>query len=59
MNGYVVARYIENVSLNGLEYLLDATGNEMVFETKELAQDFLKANGYSDEDMEGLIFKEW
>lgn len=54
----VVGRYINGVSLNGLEYLLDAVGNEMVFESEETARVFLRENGYSDEDMEGLVFEE-
>lgn len=57
--GVIVGRYINGVGLNGLEYLLDPVGNEMVFESEEAARIYLIANGYSDEDIESLVFEEW
>lgn len=35
----IVGRYINGVSLNGLEYLLDPVRNEMVFESEVLEND--------------------
>lgn len=44
---FTVARPIEGISLNGLEYLLDEdTGQPRVFPTLELAVLFLQANGF-------------
>lgn len=58
MNGYVVARYINDIALNGLEYLLDDTGEIMVFKNREEAQGYLKANGHTDENVVFFKYKE-
>ena len=43
-----VGRYIEGISLNGLEWLLNDNGKEMVFPDKSHAIGFLQDNGYKD-----------
>lgn len=44
---FTVARPIDGIPLNGLEYLLDEdTGQPRVFPTLELAVLFLQANGF-------------
>lgn len=57
MNGFVVAKRINNNTLNDFGFLLDDKGNPMVFTTIEKAQEFLKVNGYTDEEIsEGIRF---
>lgn len=51
MNGFVVAKHINNIALNDFEYLLDKDGEIMVFESREEAQEFLKSTGYTDEEI--------
>ena len=51
MNGFVVARHINNITLNDFEYLLDADGELMIFESREEAQEFLKSTGYTDDEI--------
>ena len=43
---FTVARPINGVHINGVEYLLDDDGNPRVFATQELAVLFLQANGF-------------
>lgn len=52
----IVARNIEGCSLNGLEYLLDEDGEIMEFESKGKAEGFLRAKGFTDEDMYYMRF---
>ena len=44
-----------NIALNDFEYLLDADGELMIFESREKAQEFLKANGYTDDEISESI----
>lgn len=58
-NPYFVARAREGISINGKEWLLDAKGEPMEFESPEKAKEFLKENGYdsySDEELEDTFF---
>ena len=55
MNGFVVAKHINNIALNDFEYLLDKDGEIMVFEGREEAQEYLKSNGYTDEEISESI----
>lgn len=55
MNGFVAVRHINNIALNDFEYLLDADGELMIFESREKAQEFLKANGYTDDEISESI----
>ena len=41
----IVARHIEGIGLNPLEYLLNEDGTEKEFESKEKAIEFLKSAG--------------
>lgn len=54
----VIAKHIEDISLNPLEYLLDYSGKEMTFKSKEEAVAFLLSKGVSKEETEGLYFLE-
>lgn len=52
---YKIGRPINGIGLNGLEWLLDDNGNEMLFDTPEHAKGFLRDNGHedwSDDDFE-------
>ena len=52
MNGFVVARHINNITLNDdFEYLCDVDGKVIIFESEEEAQEFLKSTGYTDEEI--------
>ena len=58
MKKIIVGRHIEGIALNGLEYLLDADGNELKFESVEEAKEYLVKNGVSEEEMYYLKFIE-
>lgn len=49
---YVIGRPIEGITLNGNEYVLDGDGELMTFDSEEDALDFLKACGFTDNDIE-------
>lgn len=50
---YAIGRPIEGVTLNGNEYVLDGDGKLMTFDSEENALDFLKACGFTDNDIKG------
>ena len=50
---YAIGRPIEGVTLNGNEYVLDGDGKLMTFDSEEDALDFLKACGFTDNDIKG------
>ena len=50
---YAIGRPIEGVTLNGNEYVLDGDGKLMAFDSEEDALDFLKACGFTDNDIKG------
>ena len=50
-----IGRAIEGISINGLEWLLDDTGELLQFDSTHEAKEFLRDNGfdnYSHEDLE-------
>jgi len=49
---YIIGRYQEGISLNPFEYALDSEGNELEFETKEEAKEFLCKNGVGGDDLD-------
>ena len=50
MEKYTIGRYINGVTLNPLEYLLDETNKPMEFPNKEEAIQFLRDNQCEDID---------
>ena len=55
----IVGRYINGICLNDLEYLLDGPdGNEIEFESKQAAINFLKNHGATDEEIDYMVFEE-
>ena len=52
----IVARHQEGIGLNPLEYLLNESGTEKEFESKERAIEFLKSAGASEEDIYYMRF---
>lgn len=46
-----VGKHINDISLNPLEYLLDAKGYMIAFDSEEQAKRFLKRIGYTDEQI--------
>ena len=46
----VIGRYINGIALNGVEYLTNADGDLVNFESKEKAKDFLRDNVTDNED---------
>jgi hypothetical protein len=52
----MVARAINGISINGLEYLLQPDGNVMTFSSKEEAVECLKEHGVSDAEIESFEF---
>lgn len=57
MKGIIIGRHINGITLNPLEYILNEDGNPMMFETEDMAKDFLRECGFDDEDMYYLVFK--
>jgi hypothetical protein len=53
----VVGRHMEGITINPLEYVLDDNGAPREFEDENTAQAFLKANGFTDEDIYWLVFE--
>lgn len=54
----LVGRHIEGITLNDLEYLMDASGELMEFDREDGAIKFLKDKGFTDEDIYNLVFVE-
>lgn len=52
----IVAKHIENISLNDLEYLLDDEGNIKYFNSKDEAVKFLINAGADEDDIEFFKF---
>jgi hypothetical protein len=47
----LIGRHEEGITLNALEYLLDApNGKVLEFDTKDQAKDYLRQQGIKDED---------
>ena len=59
MNGIIIGRHINGITINGLEYVLDDNGEYMVFETEEKAKEFLFKHGFKEENIENLVFEEY
>lgn len=58
MGECVIARPINGISINGLEYVLDEFGEMKRFPTRCDAVDFLKDLGFIDhEEMRNLIYE--
>lgn len=57
---YAIGRPIEGVTLNGNEYVLDGDGELMTFDSEDDALGLLKANGFTDGDIErqGIVVEE-
>lgn len=58
IKGIVVGRHIEGITLNPIEYLLDDEGDLMTFESEEEAKEYLKEEGFSDDDIYWMVFEE-
>jgi len=54
----VIGRHINGITINPLEYLLDEDEEPMIFESEEIAKDFLKEKGFTDGDIYWLVFEE-
>lgn len=55
--GIIVGRHINGITLNRLEYLLDDKRRLMIFESEEQAKEYLKRNGFSDDDIYWIVFE--
>jgi len=58
---YVIGRYINNISINGLEYLLDDKQKEMTFHNRDDCAEYIKQNvlgeNPTEEDINDLIWE--
>ncbi len=54
----VVGRPINGISLNACEWLINEDGSDMIFKNQVEAETFLLKNGFTKEDLEGMIFLE-
>lgn len=59
MKGVMIGRPINGISINGNEYVCDENGLAIIFDNENDAKEFLKSNGYTDEDIEnnGIVFE--
>ena len=53
----IVGKHINGITINPLEYILDDSGKEMEFASIEAAKVFLKEQGFTDDDIEWLVFE--
>lgn len=54
----VIGRHINGITINPLEYLLNDDGTIKEFENKAKAVEFLRENGFTDEDLDYMVFEE-
>jgi hypothetical protein len=54
----IIGRAIHEVSLNGLEFLLDERGKEMVFPSMQAARAFLKGEGIPEKDLDSYVYQD-
>ena len=54
----IVGRFINGIVLNPVEWLLDEDDCVRIFDDMDAAKQFLRENGFTDDDMEGLVFRE-
>ena len=54
----IVGRFINGIVLNPVEWLLDEDDCVRIFDDMDVAKQFLRENGFTDDDMEGLVFRE-
>jgi hypothetical protein len=52
-----IARYINGITLNPLEYLLGSNGEVLEFDTGDAAKAFLRDNGFTDDEISSLVFE--
>lgn len=52
---FTIARPVEGISINGLEYLLDQAGDPMTFPTQDAAAAFLQENGFDHLSLAEII----
>lgn len=55
-DGVRVARAVNGISINGVEYLLDESGDYLEFDNKEDAECFLKDKGLTNEELEAIVY---
>ncbi|KKL69794.1 hypothetical protein LCGC14_2111350 [marine sediment metagenome] len=53
-----VSRTINGISLNGDEWLLDEDGEVMLFESEEVARNFLSKSGLNEEEINSYDFNQ-
>ena len=54
----IVGKHINGITINPLEYLLDDdSGEAMKFISKQAAKAFLKRKGFSNDELDTLVFE--
>lgn len=56
MNEIIVGRPINGISINGLEFLLDESADEIKFPTADHAKRWLKQEGFSEREIDTMTF---
>jgi hypothetical protein len=54
----IVGRHINGITINPLEYLLDDEGNEMLFDSEESAEEYLRLAGMTEDEIYWFVFEE-
>lgn len=54
----LIARHVEGITLNELEYAKNSKGELFKFETEQKAKDFLKSIGVLEEHVDNFIYKD-
>ena len=53
----IIGRHINGVAINPREYLLDNVGKVRKFETEDAAKAFLTEKGYTEDDLDAIVFE--
>ena len=52
----IIGRAAGRVSINGMEYLLDEDGQEMIFDSERAAREYLREHGIPESEIEEMSF---
>jgi len=53
----IVGKHINGITINPLEYLLDDDGEALEFVNMKTAKAFLKEKGFTNEELDWLVFQ--
>lgn len=54
-HGIIIGRYINGISINGLEYMNDNSGEVVHFKSLDCAKQFLRDHGVEEDELDDLF----